>query len=72
MCTLISQIIFDNQSSKAQTLNLYAASGQVVKSVALNEGINTIDVKNLAAGYYIIGANAANGVVYHSSIIIEK
>ena len=67
-----SQIIFDNQSSKAQTLNLYAASGQVVKSVALNEGINTIDVKNLAAGYYIIGANAANGVVYHSSIIIEK
>ena len=67
-----SQLIFDNQIIQAKTLNLYTADGQVVKSVTLNEGINTFKVENLAAGYYLIGANAENGVVYHSSVVITK
>ena len=66
-----NQIMFNNQNIQAKTLNLYSADGQLVKSVSLNEGINIIDVKNIATGYYLIGANTANGF-YHSSLVIEK
>jgi type IX secretion system substrate protein len=67
-----SQLNIDNQTMLANSLNLYAADGQLVKLIKMHGGMNTVNISSLAAGTYLLSGTSVDGRAFSSSVVITK
>jgi hypothetical protein len=66
------QINIANQNAQINNLNICTIDGQVAKLVRMHEGLNTIDVSALSAGFYVLNGIGAGGITYHTTVVIDK
>jgi hypothetical protein len=60
-----------NSAEKLEA-NLTSTTGQLIKKITLENGINNIDVSELSNGVYILSTKFSNGINQNVKVNIHK
>ena len=64
-------VTIDNREMSASEIQLFSTQGKLERTIALREGMNTLDLADMPKGFYVVRATGHNGASYRTGLTVQ-